>query len=203
MPGEQAMTGTGLAVQNSPAGTAAALSLYAAYWVVLILGFLTHWLADRHRPGHGPRRTTELLLLWVVVLGGVWTIVVGLTLIDGQSHQSAASIGYAPSMFQWEVGWADIAIGVLWVACACKALRGQWMIAAVTALGILFGGDAIGHIMQLSAHNNTDPANIWAIPYDILQGGLAVLLLVIYRRLGGPVPSPRRTLAEAGSANPP
>jgi uncharacterized membrane protein YsdA (DUF1294 family) len=203
MPGVQAMTGTGLAVQNSPAGTAAGLSLYAAYWVILTLGFLTHWLADRHRPAHGSHRTTELMLLWVVVLGGAWAIVAGLALIDGQSHQSAASIGYAPSMFQWEVGWADIAIGVLWAACARKALRGQWMTAAVTALAISFGGDAIGHIMQLSAHHNTDPANIWAIPHDILQGGLAVLLLVIYRRRGGPAPRPPRKLAEAGSANPP
>jgi hypothetical protein len=192
------MTGTDLAMGNNPAGTSAGLSLFGAFWVILVLGFLIHWLADRRRPGGGPHRTAELMLLWVVVLGGVWAILGGLTLTDGQSHQSAVSIGYEPSMYQWEVGWADFAIGILGVACARKALRGQWMTAAVTVLAVCYGGDAIGHIMQWSAHNNTAPVNVWSIPYDLLQGGLAVLLLVIYRRLDGPAPRPSRKLSEAG-----
>lgn len=197
------MTGTALAMGSSPAGTSEGLSLFAAYWIVLVLGFLLHWLAERRAPGRGPRRTAELMLLWVVVLGGVWAILAGLSLVGGDSHLSAVSIGYAPSMYQWEVGWADIAIGVLWVLCVRKSLRGQWMTAAVTVLAISFGGDAIGHIMQWSAHNNAAPVNVWSIPYDILQGGLAVLLLVIYRRLGGPSGGPPRKLAEAGFANQP
>jgi hypothetical protein len=143
------------------------------------------------------------MLLWVVVLGGAWALLAGLTLIDGQSRQSAVSMDYAPSMYEWEVGWADIAIGVLGVTCARKALRGQWMTAAVTVLAICYGGDAIGHVTQWSAHSNTTPVNVGAIPYDILQAGLAVLLLVIYRRLDGPAPSPSGKLAQAGSANPP
>lgn len=191
-----------LAVQANPAGTSAGLSLFAAFWVILILGFLIHWLADRHRPGRGPHRTVELMLLWVVVLGGVWAILGGLTLTDGQSHQSAVSIGYAPSMYQWEVGWADFAIGVLGVACARKALRGQWMTAAVTVLAVCYGGDAIGHIMQWSAQSNTAPVNVWSIPYDLLQGGLAVLLLVIYRRLHSSALSPPCKPASTRTANP-
>jgi hypothetical protein len=196
------VTGASLAVQNSSSG-AAGLWFYAVFWVVLVLGFLIHWLADRPRPGRGPHRMAELMLLWVVVFGGVWTILGGLSLIDGQSHQAAISTGYAPSMYQWEVGWADIAIGVLGVACARKALRGQWMTAAVTVLAISFGGDAIGHVMQWGIHSNTTPVNVWAIPQDIVQAGLAVLLLAGYRRLEGSASSPPRKLAEAGSANPP
>jgi hypothetical protein len=197
------MTGVGLAMQNSPAENAAGLWFYAVFWVVLVLGFHIHWLADRRRPGGGPHRMAELMLLWVVVFGGVWTILGGLSLIDGQSHQAAISTGYVPSMYAWEVGWADVAIGVLGVACARKALRGQWMTAAVAVLAISFGGDAIGHVMQWGIHSNTAPVNVWAIPQDILQAGLAVLLLVTYRRLEGSASGPPRKLAEAGSANPP
>jgi hypothetical protein len=197
------LTGIGVAGHSGTANAYTGVWFFAAFWVVLVLGFGVHWLADRHRPGRGPHRTAELILLWVVVLGGVWTIFAALGLTDGHSYQSASGTGYTPSMYEWEVGWADIAIGFLGVACARKALRGQWMTAAVTVLAISFGGDAIGHIMQWSAHNNTAPINVWAIPQDILQAGLAVVLLLIYRQLERSVSSPPRELAEAGSPSPP
>jgi hypothetical protein len=106
-------------------------------------------------------------------------------LTDGDAHRDAISGGYTPSMYAWEVGWADIAIGALGAACARQALRGQWMTAAVAVLAISFGGDAIGHIVAWNAHGDTAAANVWAIPADVVQAGLAVLLLIIYRRLQG------------------
>jgi hypothetical protein len=191
------------AVRDSPGGGAVGVSFFAAFWVILVLGFLIHWRADRHRHGARPHRAVELLLLWVVVLGGLWTILAGLGLIDGDAHRDAISGGYTPSMYEWEVGWADIAIGALGIACARKALRGQWMTAAVTVLAISFGGDAIGHIMAWSAHGDTAALNVWAIPADVLQAGLAVLLLNSYRRLQGSAPSPPREPASTRAANPP
>jgi hypothetical protein len=47
---------------------------------------------------------------------------------------------------------------------------------------VQYGGDAIGHIMEYVAHDNTAPSNVWAIPSDILQPIVAIVLLVIYRR---------------------
>ena len=84
-------------------------------------------------------------------------------------------------MFEWEVGWGDIAIGVLGVGCAWRHFRDGWMTAAVVALAISFWGDAIGHIMQLVAHDNHAPDNVWAIPADIGGPLLALILLVLYR----------------------
>lgn len=46
------------------------------------------------------------------------------------------------------------------------------MAAAVVVLAIYFAGDGIGHIMQWSAHQNTAPENIWAIPSDFVQPAL-------------------------------
>jgi hypothetical protein len=189
-------------VRGNLGGGAVDVWFFVALWVILVLGFLIHWRADRHRHGPRPHRAAELLLLWVVVLGGLWNILGGLTLIGGDAHRSAVSTGYAPSMYEWEVGWADIAIGTLGLACVRKTLRGQWMTAAVAGLAISFGGDAIGHIMAWSAHGNTAAVNVWAIPADIGQAGLAVLLLIIYRRLRGSAPSPPRKPASARTANP-
>jgi hypothetical protein len=191
-----------MAVPDNTGNGAVIVGFFALFWIILVLGFLTHWWADRHRHGPRPHRAAELLLLWVVVLGGLWTILAGLGLIDGDAYRDAISGGYTPSMYAWEIGWADIAMGVLGVACARQALRGQWMTAAVTVLAISFGGDAIGHIMAWSAHGDTAAANVWAIPADILQAGLAVLLLIIYRRLQGSALSPPREPASTRTANP-
>lgn len=91
-------------------------------------------------------------------------------------------------MFQWEVGWGDIALGVLSVGCAWRALRGQWMTAAVVVLTIQYGGDAIGHLMQWVANNNTAPDNVWALPSDVLQPLIAIVLLAAYRRSASATP---------------
>jgi uncharacterized membrane protein YsdA (DUF1294 family) len=179
--------------------TAAGVSFFALFWIILIVGFLIHWLVDRHRHGHHPRRVIELGLLWVVAFGGLWTLLGGISHISGQSHHLATSIGYAPSMFQWEVGWADIAVGFLGLACVRKSLRGQWMTAAVVVLAIYFAGDGIGHIMQWSAHHNTAPDNIWAIPSDFLQPAVGIILLMLYRRSGTPAPAAERELSSAGA----
>ena len=85
-------------------------------------------------------------------------------------------------MLQWEVGWADITLGVLGAGCALHQLRGSWMTATVVAWTVSFGGDAIGHVMQLTAHDNQEPANVWSLPSDILMPLLAIVLLVAYRR---------------------
>jgi len=151
-------------------------------YVVVLIGWLIHVFVDRvpnRRTGH---RVIELLLLWLLVFFGAWAIFGGITHISGMSGELAEQIGYTQSMFQWEVGWADIAFGVLGVGCAFPRLRDNWMTAAVVVLLVGYGGDAIGHIMEYVAHDNTAPDNIWAIPSDLIQPILAAVLLVIYRR---------------------
>ena len=51
-----------------------------------------------------------------------------------------------------------------------------------------YWGDAIGHIMQYTVHDNTAPDNVWAIPSDIIGPLLAVVLLIAYRRMSWRVP---------------
>ena len=53
-------------------------------------------------------------------------------------------------------------------------------------VAISYGGDAIGHIMEYVAHNNTAGANVGAIPSDLWEPVVAIVLLIAYRRTRNP-----------------
>ena len=156
-------------------------------WVVLVIGVVVNVLLDRHAERRTSPRVVEIALLWTVVWFGVWGLLAAFGHIGPTSAESAETIGYAPSMFQWEVGFADLALAVLGIGSFW--FRDRWMTASVVALAISYGGDAIGHIMQYVAHDNTAPNNVWAIPSDIVQPLLGIILLVLYRRGFGKLPT--------------
>lgn len=167
--------------------------------LVIVLGAVLHVLFDRNPQRRTKRRVVELFLIWFVAAGGVMAILAGLMHTGPMSADVAGGIGYRPSMFQWEIGWADIAIGVVGVACIWK--RGSWLTCAVIVLAISYWGDAIGHVMQYVAHDNTAPDNVWAIPSDILQPLINICLLVAYRSLSkGQVAEMTPASTDAGPA---
>jgi hypothetical protein len=163
------------------------MAFFLTPWLITFAGWGVHVAVDRLPAARTPRRVVELLLLWVLVLGGAWALLGASGHLGPNSSQIAEGIGYAPSMFQWEVGWADVAIGVLGIGCAWR--RDGWLTAAVVVLAICYWGDAIGHVMQYTVHDNTAPNNVWAIPSDILGPLLAVGLLIAYRRMAPKVAS--------------
>jgi len=112
-----------------------------------------HDSRPRHALPLGPGgRTSDsasffrLSSLWFIVSAGAFAIWGGIYHLGPTSHSVATQIGYAPSMFQWEVGAADIAIGILCVLCVRASNRGQWMTAALTVLTVSFFGDGTGHL---------------------------------------------------------
>lgn len=175
-------------------GAAEAVGFFIVQWVIMLGGAAVHVAVRRRRVGRQPGDAVKLLLLWVLVFGGFWVAYGGVMHASGLSDQMAESIGYAPSMFQWEVGWADIAVGVLGMGCAWRTLRDHWMTAAVVAISVSFFGDGIGHIMQWVSNDNTAPDNVWAIPSDFAQPLLAIVLLLAYRRAFGFREAHRSTL---------
>ena len=156
-------------------------------WIILAIAIPVNVLLDRHPMRRTRARVVELALLWVMVGLSVWGLVGVFGHIGPDSAQSAEEIGYAPSMFQWEVGFGDLALSVLGIGAYW--MRDRWLTAAVVALTISYGGDAVGHVMQLVGDSNTAPNNVWAIPSDILQPLLAVILLILYRRGLGRLPA--------------
>ena len=157
--------------------------LFAIQGAIIIAGWIIHVVVERARGTLTGYRAVLLALLWVVVLGGFWDVFGGLSHISPYHEQIAAQIGFAQSPFQWEVGWGDIAVGILGMLCFFRRNRDGWMNAAVIVLLIGYWGDLIGHITQLTLHDNTAPDNIWSMPTDFLQPLVALVLLIIVRRM--------------------
>lgn len=141
-------------------------------FVIAIIGALIH----TRRQGTSGARTLELFFVWWTVANGISGILGGLAHIGPNADETAENIGFTQSMFQWEVGWNDIGMGVLMLGVAWRRDFG-WMTAAVVMWSIGYLGDAIGHAMQWIAHDNTAPANVWALPTDVIGPVVGMALL--------------------------
>jgi hypothetical protein len=159
-------------------------------WLSILLGWLIHVVLDKRPNRRTTPRVLELAFFWLLGGTGAWAIFGGFGHIGPTHDEIAEGIGYAPSKFQWEVGWSDIALGVLMLVAVWK--RGQFIPAALIVVTIQYGGDAWGHIDEWLRNDNTEPNNVWAIPSDIL-GPLLLLTLYFVLKGGTSEPQPNRT----------
>jgi hypothetical protein len=116
----------------------------------------------------------EELLRWSLLMGvGVSGVYSGLGHLFLPDY-SAELIGWEDSPFQFEVGCADLAIGVAGVLSFWGNYGFRLAIAIVAV--IFFGGDAIGHVQQMIVEKNfaTGNAGSW-FWMDVL---LPVILMV-------------------------
>ncbi len=144
--------------------------------------------------GRGPRPVTlavivEQLLRWILVfpagLMGLWAFSGHVFVPD----QVAASIGWAPSPFQFEVGMANLGIGVAALIGAFLGSPGFRAGVGVTMLGFL-GGAGVGHLIQINATGDMAAGNAGPILYTDFATPLAVLGLLLIQRLLVRVPKP-------------
>src|SRR5690606_33079742 len=129
----------------------------------------------------GTRPLGEELFRWTALLGagatGVYTAIGHVFFPE----KSAEVIGWSTSPFQYEVGMADLTIGVLGIL----AFWGSFGFRLATAIGaaILYGGDAVGHVRQMIVAQNFQPGNagswFWV---DILVPILMVTTIWFCRR---------------------
>ena len=123
----------------------------------------------------------ERLLSWILLLPigvtGLWA---------GAFHvflpKAAASlIGWQVSPFQFEVGMADLAIGV--TACIAFWRDLSFKAGAVCAASVFLLGDAIGHVREMVMAGNFAPGNA-GVPFymDIIGPLSAIALLFVSSR---------------------
>jgi hypothetical protein len=123
----------------------------------------------------------ERLLAWILMLPigvtGLWA---------GISHVffpavAATHIGWQVSPFQFEVGMADLAIGL--TACIAFWRDLSFKAAAVCGASVFLLGDAIGHVREMMVAGNFAPGNA-GLPFymDVLCPTLAIILLIVAKR---------------------
>ena len=156
--------------------------------VMLIAAVLLAVVSTRlHAGQHGSSFANQLLawlLLVAVGLPGIYTFVVHVFF----PATSAANIGWAVSPLQYEVGIADLTVGVL----GLLAFWGNFSfrLAAVVAATVWYGGDAIGHVRQMIVAHNFAPGNAgpWFWTDVLVPLLLLICTAIVWKqmRLGSP-----------------
>jgi hypothetical protein len=94
--------------------------------------------------------------------------------------EASASIGWSTSPYEYEVGMADLTVGVLGVLCLVFG-EGFWLATAI-AEAVWLLGDAVGHIKQMVANNNHAEYNSGIFLIFELAMPVLILGLVFYHR---------------------
>ena len=138
--------------------------------LALILG------ASRRPRGPAANRFLGWVLLLPIGVVGLWAGIAHVAF----PQVAAEHIGWQVSPFQFEVGMADLAVGIT----ACLAFQHAWEFraAAVCAASVFLLGDAVGHVRQMLIAGNFAPGNA-GLPFymDLIAPMLAIALLVASR----------------------
>jgi hypothetical protein len=131
--------------------------------------------------GRSGATIADRLLSWILFLpigvSGIWAAIFHLFFPD----VAAADIGWEPSPFQFEVGMADLAMGVAACVSFWRSLEFKAAVVIINAIFLL--GDAIGHVGQMIAAGNFTSGNA-GVPFvgDLVLPFLSVILLIIVQR---------------------
>ncbi|MFC1568548.1 DUF6790 family protein [Candidatus Margulisiibacteriota bacterium] len=123
---------------------------------VTLLAIIIHVLLMKQRSA---KKIVEVTLLYLLVIGvGAGALVSGVMhVFNGPA--TAKMIGWAPgSPFQYEVGVADMAFGLICVLCLF--FRGSFWLAAIIANSFFLIGCMIGHVRSLAESGNLAAYNI-------------------------------------------
>jgi hypothetical protein len=94
--------------------------------------------------------------------------------------QTSASIGWSTSPYEYEVGMADLTVGVLGVLCI--KFRGDFWLATAIANAVWLLGDAVGHIRQMTLYNNHASNNSGIFLVTEIMTPIVILALALYDR---------------------
>jgi hypothetical protein len=117
------------------------------------------------------------LLLFYVGLMGVLTAYAHVF----RPVETSASIGWSTSPYEYEVGMADLTVGVLGILCLKFRAADFWLATAI-ANAVWLLGDAVGHVRQMMINNNHASNNSGVFLATEFIMPLVILSLTLYYR---------------------
>ena len=125
-------------------------------------------------PSFAVDRLLRYVFLFPLGVQGLWAFI-GHVFFP---QQSAASIGWATSPFQYEVGVANLGLGL---ACIYAAFRGfEARVAAGIVAACFLLGAGIGHVRDLLTTGNLAPGNTGPIMLTDFLTHIALFALLFY-----------------------
>jgi len=149
--------------------------------LITLAAIIIHLVLMKQRSA---KKIVEVVLLYmIVILFGVGTLMAGLFhILNGPA--TAAKIGWpAGSPFQFEVGAADVAFGLICILCLF--FRGNFWLAAILANSFFLFICMIGHVRDLLATGNVAAYNIGPniILSDFITPIVIIVLYIVYSRM--------------------
>lgn len=149
--------------------------------VLALLAATIHIALSRRRRSSTPTIVETYLLHALFIYVGL------MGLLTAYAHvfrplQTSASIGWltSPYEYEYEVGMADLTVGVLGVLCLW--IRGNFWLATAIANAVWLWGDAIGHVRQIVINHNHAENNSGAFLVAEFVMPLLILALTAYHR---------------------
>jgi hypothetical protein len=129
------------------------------------------------------RNRAAVIETYLIYLFFIYVGVMGL--LTAYAHvfrplQTSASIGWSTSPYEYEVGMADLTVGVLGVLCLW--FRGNFWLATAIANAVWLLGDAVGHVRQMTEFGNHAANNSGIFLYTEIATPIVILALVLYHR---------------------
>jgi hypothetical protein len=145
--------------------------------VVAILAATIHIACSAKRRSSKVAVAATYLIYLLVIYAGVMGVFTAWAHVF-QPIRTSASIGWATSPYEYEVGMADLTIGVL--GLWCLRFRGNFWLATAIANAVWLLGDAIGHIREITLHNNHAANNSGIFLAAEIITPLVILALTAY-----------------------
>lgn len=132
--------------------------MFSLFFFLLTVAFTLIHLIKKKKPWNSAK-TSEIFLSYFLVLNmGIPGIMAAIAHIF-YGPETARMIGWAPgSPFQFEIGMANLAFGVLGLLCYWR--RGRFWEAAIIGWSIFLLGCFAGHIKEFYVNHDAAPWNI-------------------------------------------
>ncbi len=133
-----------------------------------------------------PKRRSSSVSIAATYLLHIFFIYVGIMgIFTAWAHvfqpvRTSASIGWATSPYEYEVGMADLTVGVLGVLCAW--FRGNFWLATAIANAVWLLGDAVGHLREMTLRGNHASNNSGIFLVFEIAIPIIILILTVYTR---------------------